>query len=117
MKSTGRVSSPEGVGVFALALFAAFSLGAARAQNEPILVPEAVDYQKLLPVLPEPQSGWTADKPEGSTEDVGGWVCVTDLPDLVLPLCASPCPLLWQIEDHHRGRRATQRWKSTLRRA
>ena len=28
-----------------------------RAQNEPILVPEAVDYQKLLPILPEPLSG------------------------------------------------------------
>jgi hypothetical protein len=43
------------------------------AQNEPILVPEAVDYQKLLPILPEPREGWTADKPEGSTEDVGGF--------------------------------------------
>jgi hypothetical protein len=73
MKSTGRVSSRAGVGVSALALFAAFSLGASRAQNEPILVPEAVDYQKLLPILPEPQPGWTADKPEGSTEDVGGF--------------------------------------------
>src|SRR5262249_22758434 len=36
-------------------------------------VPDAVDYQKLLPILPEPLSGWTADKPEGSTEDVGGF--------------------------------------------
>ena len=59
--------------VFALALFAAIGLRRARAQNEPILVPEAVDYQKLLPILPEPPSGWTADKPEGSTEDVGGF--------------------------------------------
>src|SRR5262250_878607 len=73
MKSTGRVCSPAGAGLFALALFAAIGLGAARAQNEPILVPEAVDYQKLLPILPEPPQGWTADKPEGSTEDVGGF--------------------------------------------
>ena len=73
MKLTGRVSSPAGVGVFVLALFAAFSFGAAHAQNEPILVPEAVDYQKLLPILPEPPAGWTVDKPEGSTEDVGGF--------------------------------------------
>src|SRR5205809_7725728 len=73
MKSTARVSTPARAGSFALALFTAFVLGAARAQNEPILVPEAVDYQKLLPILPEPPSGWTADKPEGSTEDVGGF--------------------------------------------
>src|SRR4029434_5048538 len=73
MKSTGRVCSPARAGFFALALFAAFGLGAAHAQNEPILVPEAVEYGKLLPMLPEPPSGWTADKPEGSTEDVGGF--------------------------------------------
>src|SRR5438034_5494133 len=73
MKSTALVFAPAAAGLFALALFTAFVLGAARAQNEPILVPEAVDYQKLLPILPEPPSGWTADKPEGSTEDVGGF--------------------------------------------
>jgi len=27
----------------------------------------------LIPILPEPPEGWTADKPEGSTEDVGGF--------------------------------------------
>ena len=73
MKSTGRVSSPARAGFFVLALFMSFELSSARAQNEPILVPEAVDYQKLLAILPEPPSGWTADKPEGSTEDVGGF--------------------------------------------
>src|SRR5262245_6715601 len=73
MKSTGRVYSPARAGFFALALSMALVLGLAFAQNEPILVPEAVDYQKLLPILPEPPSGWTADKPEGSTEDVGGF--------------------------------------------
>src|ERR1051325_9291296 len=73
MKLMGRVCSPALAGFFALALFAALGLGAARAQSEPILVPEAVDLQKLLAILPEPPSGWTADKPEGATEDVGGF--------------------------------------------
>ena len=73
MKSTGRVCSPARAGSFALALVVTFLVSAARAQNEPILVPEAVDYQKLLSILPEPPSGWTADKADGSTEDVGGF--------------------------------------------
>jgi hypothetical protein len=73
MKSMARVSSPARAGSFALALFAAFGLSTARAQNEPVLVPDAVDYQKLLKILPEAPSGWTADKAEGSTEDVGGF--------------------------------------------
>lgn len=42
------------------------------AQDEPKLVPDVVDFQKLLPVLPEAPSGWTAEKPEGSTTDAGG---------------------------------------------
>jgi hypothetical protein len=54
-------------------LLIGLALGTARAQNEPILVPEAVDYQKLIPILPEAPQGWAADKPEGSTEDVGGF--------------------------------------------
>lgn len=29
--------------------------------------PEVVDYQKLLPALPEAPSGWTADEAEGQT--------------------------------------------------
>ena len=73
MKSTGQVCFPVRAGLFALALVAAFELVTVRAQNEPILLPEAIDYQKLLAILPEPPSGWTADKPEGSTEDVGGF--------------------------------------------
>ena len=43
------------------------------AQNEPILVPDSVDYQKLLPILPDAPQGWAADKPEGSMEDAGGF--------------------------------------------
>ena len=52
MKSTGRVCSPARAGFFALTLVVAIGLGAARAQNEPILVPDAVAYQKLLPICP-----------------------------------------------------------------
>ena len=73
MKLVARVCSPAHAGSFALAVFATFGLSAARAQNEPVLVPNAVDYQKLLPILPEAPSDWIADKAEGSTEDVGGF--------------------------------------------
>ena len=48
MKSMARVYFLGRAGFFALALLAAFGLGSARAQNEPMLVPDAVDYQKLL---------------------------------------------------------------------
>jgi len=56
-----------------LALLISCAAGAMYAQNEPILVPDVVDYAKLLPILPDAPPGWTADKPEGSTEDVGGF--------------------------------------------
>ena len=73
MKLTARFCSPAHAGSFVLAFLVGVALGIAQAQNEPILVPDAVDYQKLLPILPEPPKGWTADKAEGSTEDVGGF--------------------------------------------
>jgi len=73
MKSPGHVCSLARAGLFLLTFLVALGLGATRAQNEPMLVPEAIDYQKLLPILPEPPTSWTADKPEGSTEDVGGF--------------------------------------------
>ena len=57
----------------ALGLLVGFVAAEARAQNEPILVPDVVDYAKLLPILPNPPQGWSADKPEGSTTDVGGF--------------------------------------------
>src|SRR5438874_7835393 len=56
-----------------LTLLISCAAGATYAQNEPILVPDVVDYAKLLPILPDAPPGWTADKPEGSTEDVGGF--------------------------------------------
>jgi hypothetical protein len=66
-------SSSDGLKVtIMLALLLTF-VAPLRAQDEPKLVPDAVDYSKLLPVLPEAPEGWTADKAEGSTEDVGGF--------------------------------------------
>lgn len=44
-----------------------------RAQNEPVLIPDVVDPAKLIPLLPEPLTGWTAEKAEGSSDDVGGF--------------------------------------------
>jgi hypothetical protein len=59
----------------ALALSIA-ALGASNvraAEEEPAaLIPEVVDFSKLLPLLPEAPADWTADKPEGSTDDLGG---------------------------------------------
>jgi hypothetical protein len=78
MKSTALLPRPKfgsaaSTGLFVLVLLFVFGMMATRAQNEPILVPDAVDYQKLLPILPDPPQGWVADKGEGSTEDVGGF--------------------------------------------
>src|SRR6266481_5789292 len=73
MKTAARVCSLIHVGFLVLTLLTCLVPGTARAQNEPILVPEAVDYQKLIPILPEAPQGWVAEKPEGSTEDVGGF--------------------------------------------
>ena len=56
------------------ALLLALALAAStagRAAEEPQLA-EVVDFTKLLPLMPEPPAGWTADKAEGSTEDAGG---------------------------------------------
>lgn len=55
--------------VFAFAVFLVLAGPGLRAQGEPNLVPDVVDYKKLLPLLPEPPAGWTADKAEGQTED------------------------------------------------
>jgi hypothetical protein len=62
-----------GAGFFALTLLVSFCVRLVDAQDEPILVPDSVDYQKLLPILPDAPQGWSADKPEGSTDDAGGF--------------------------------------------
>jgi hypothetical protein len=59
--------------LFAFVLMISYAGSTTYAQNEPMLVPDVVDYAKLVPILPEAPQGWTADKPEGSTEDVGGF--------------------------------------------
>lgn len=41
------------------------------AQGEPKLVSDVVDFSKLIPLMPEPPAGWSAEKAEGSTTDVG----------------------------------------------
>jgi hypothetical protein len=35
--------------------------------------PDVVDYDKLIPLLPDAPPEWTADTPEGSTSDAGGF--------------------------------------------
>src|SRR5438270_645308 len=57
----------------ALTLLLGFGAIGLRAQDEPNLIPDVVDPAKLTPILPEPPSGWTAEKAEGSTDDVGGF--------------------------------------------
>jgi hypothetical protein len=73
MKSTARVCSSARAEFLALALLISLATEITYAQNEPILVPDVVDYEKLLPILPDAPPGWTADKAEGSTEDAGGF--------------------------------------------
>src|SRR5437588_4457583 len=57
--------------IFAIML--GFAVVGLRAQNEPNLIPDVVDPAKLIPILPEPPTGWTAEKAEGSSDDVGGF--------------------------------------------
>lgn len=59
------------VAAIALALFVG-GTPRVHAQDEPKLVPDVVDFQKLIPLLPEAPSGWSAEKAEGSTTDAGG---------------------------------------------
>jgi hypothetical protein len=58
----------------AAALLLALALSCSvRAAEEPApLIPDVVDFSKLLPLLPNGPDGWTADKAEGSTDDIGG---------------------------------------------
>lgn len=56
-----------------LTLALGLAVAGVRAQDEPTLIPDVADPAKLIPILPEPPSGWTAEKPEGSSDDVGGF--------------------------------------------
>ncbi|HZR77955.1 MAG TPA: hypothetical protein VFA58_02045 [Chthoniobacterales bacterium] len=57
----------------AFALLFALAAPQVPAQDEPNLIPDVVDPAKLIPILPEPPGGWTAEKAEGSSDDVGGF--------------------------------------------
>ncbi len=59
--------------VFAFTILVTAGAAHLLAQGEPILVPDVVEYTKLIPLLPEPPAGWKAEKAEGSTMDVGGF--------------------------------------------
>jgi hypothetical protein len=63
-------NSSIGVLVTAVCLFATSIHGQAPPPPD---APDVVDYHKLLPLLPDAPSGWTADEPEGSTSEVGGF--------------------------------------------
>src|SRR6266550_6222665 len=64
---SGTISVVAGMGIL-------LSLSVLRAQAPPPPdAPDVVDFSKLLPLLPDAPPGWTADKPEGSTSDVGGF--------------------------------------------
>lgn len=43
----------------------------AASQDEPKLVADVAEVDQLLPLLPEPPAGWTGEKAEGSTDDLG----------------------------------------------
>src|SRR5437016_14677138 len=58
---------------FTLILALGFVAIELRAQNEANLIPDVVDPAKLIPILPEAPAGWTAEKAEGSSDDVGGF--------------------------------------------
>jgi len=48
----------------------------AKAAASPPAV-RATDFSKVIPLLPEPPQGWTADKPDGSTTDTEGFSITT----------------------------------------
>src|SRR5690348_14668392 len=56
-----------------LTLALGLAVSGLRAQNEPNLIPDVADPAKLIPILPEPPAGWTAEQGEGSSDDVGGF--------------------------------------------
>jgi hypothetical protein len=57
----------------ALSLASVGAFSARGAEEEPApLIPEVVNFSKLIPILPEAPAEWTADKPEGSTDDASG---------------------------------------------
>src|SRR5919199_191659 len=69
---TNTVGEVNRVAVRLVVISLLFAIATGFAQDEPKLTVDVVDFQKLLPILPEAPSGWSAEKPEGSTTDAGG---------------------------------------------
>src|SRR5215467_8320492 len=59
--------------VCALTFLLAVAGSELRAQAKLNLIPDVVEPAKLIPILPEPPSGWSAEKAEGTSADVGGF--------------------------------------------
>jgi len=58
--------------IIALSTLLGASAVRATVEEPAPLIPEVVNSTKLLPLLPDAPTGWTSDKPEGSTDDAGG---------------------------------------------
>jgi hypothetical protein len=58
--------------IIALSALLGASVARATVEEPAPLIPEVVNSTKLLPLLPDAPTGWTADKAEGSTDDTGG---------------------------------------------
>jgi hypothetical protein len=61
------------IGVTALAAILLSPIASRAQAPPPPDAPDVVDFSKLIPLLPEAPAGWTAEKAEGSTSDVGGF--------------------------------------------
>ena len=68
-----RVAAMTGVAAIA-GIFATVCLAQAPPPPD---APDVVHYSKLIPLLPEPPPGWTADEAEGSTSDAAGFTLTT----------------------------------------
>ena len=73
MKTKFRLSLASAIVIAAVATISCWQTALQGQAPPPPDAPDVVDYSKLLPLLPEAPSGWTADKPEGSTSEVGGF--------------------------------------------
>ena len=72
-KTCSRPAAWRGRWLFGAFLLGTVATGVMAQAPPPPDAPDVVDYTKLLPLLPDAPPEWTADKPEGSTTDVGGF--------------------------------------------
>src|SRR5437764_14011474 len=71
-KIFGKMTMAWVVVLSAFVIVGAARVAVAQAPPAPD-APEVVEYHKLLPLLPDAPPGWTADEPEGSTSEIGGF--------------------------------------------